>query len=54
MDVQAVVVTFSPLSSYRVDVGGEHSGVEGRIVESADGEGGFVGVLWGVRLSFFV
>ena len=54
VDVKAVVVDFSPLSDCRVDTWGEHSGVQGCVVKSADGEGALVRIRWRVGLSFAV
>ena len=54
VDVKAFVVDFSPLADYRVEMWGEHYGVQGCVVKSADGEGAFVRVRWRVGLSFAV
>jgi hypothetical protein len=54
VDIKAVVVDFSPLANYRVDMLGDHFGDQGCVVKSVDGEGVFVRVRWPVGLSVVV
>ena len=52
MDIEAVIIHFSSFSNRWVYMRGEHSGVKGCIVKSADGEGAFVRVRWRLCLFF--
>jgi hypothetical protein len=52
--VQAIIVQFSPLSDYWVDMWGEHVGVEVCVVKSADGERALIRVRWLVGPAFAV
>ncbi len=54
MDVEAVVDQFSPLFDYWVDIWGEHCGVAGCVVKSANDERALVCVRWRMGLSFAV
>jgi hypothetical protein len=50
VDIKAVVVNFSSLAGCWVDIWGEHYGIQGCVVKSADGEGEFIRVRWRVGL----
>ncbi len=54
MDVEAVIVQFSPPSDCWVDMWGEHYDIEGCVVKSADGEGALACVRWRMGLLFTV
>ena len=54
MYVETVIIEFSPLSDCWVNMCGEHFGVKGCVVKSADGKGALVRVRWCMRLSLAV
>ena len=54
MDVEVVVVQFSPLSDCWVDMWGDHFGDEECVLKPAVGERAFIRVRWRVCLAFAV